>query len=187
MNEEHIYFAQAGGKTGPVKIGFSWNPAQRLAALQTGNHLPIEIVASFRCENAQSAETAIHRYLGDLRMEGEWFKHDVRITELIEAFRDSETNMGFGRSHLDQIPGCCVDGNAWAVLWSHSQGRAHLEPLAETLLIGRSVLLAGRGEPNDYMLIAICPTGDEANEFARAIEPRLRAARFVRQLKKGWR
>lgn len=63
------------------KIGHSNDPAQRLQALKTGLPCAIECVHIIPCEDAYSAELALHGLYAQKRVQGEWFAlsdEDVR-------------------------------------------------------------------------------------------------------------
>lgn len=68
----YVYVAQSAH--GHVKIGFSNNPAARLASLQTGSPFPISIVwQEFAGDRAFDIEQQAHAILAPHRMAGEWF------------------------------------------------------------------------------------------------------------------
>ena len=169
---ESVYFIQAGGETGPIKIGNSSNVDKRMDSLRTGNHLPLTLLGAFPCHRAATVERELHAALDDLRLEGEWFAFSTRIMDIIDAFA--------GEASID-APGCSVDPRSWVVEWSDRQGFIHVQTLAEHLTASRFALLHGR-LPNDYTLVGILDTRDEAHAFARDIEPKLRARRLVCKL-----
>lgn len=69
LPNERVYFI--GGDTGPVKIGITTNPGQRVEHLRTGSPFPIRLLATIRA--GRSLERAYHRYFEHCRLEGEWF------------------------------------------------------------------------------------------------------------------
>lgn len=75
-----LYFIQAGGPGGPIKVGHSRDVNKRLSQLQTGNHLPLQVVAAMPFEDAAERENNLHWLLSDYRIEGEWFS----VSELIK-------------------------------------------------------------------------------------------------------
>lgn len=81
-----VYFIQAGSN-GPIKIGYSSNVAKRIETLQTGNAISLRLLASFSHPQAPNIERTLHEMFGDLRMEGEWFRYDARIVNLIDMWR----------------------------------------------------------------------------------------------------
>lgn len=68
-----VYVLQAGAA---VKIGVAVNIGARLAALQSGNPLPIAIVGRRKFSSSTDAlfaERELHRRFADQRAAGEWF------------------------------------------------------------------------------------------------------------------
>lgn len=68
-----------GMRNGPCKVGISDNPGARLGALQTG--CPFELVLFGHREfpsraHARALEVAIHDFLAEHRVSGEWFDID---------------------------------------------------------------------------------------------------------------
>lgn len=83
-----VYLLRAGNA---VKIGIAVNIGARLAALQSGNPLPIEIVGRRRFPNtlaALEAERSLHKRFCDQRAQGEWFRIST------EAATDALNNLG---------------------------------------------------------------------------------------------
>ena len=78
-----LYFIQAGGAAGPVKIGHSRNVAKRLEQLQTGNPAPLRLVAACPLEDAAERERDLHWFLSDDRLEGEWFAASELLRNII--------------------------------------------------------------------------------------------------------
>lgn len=58
---------------GECKIGQSINPPKRARAIGTKMPVPVELVGSFPCEDAISAEKALHDAFASRRLNGEWF------------------------------------------------------------------------------------------------------------------
>lgn len=79
-----IYFIKPVGVAGPVKIGFSLKPDQRLRGLQAGSPLALEIVALM--PGTLREEWRVHEDLSDSHSHGEWFRNCRRIEFLIETF-----------------------------------------------------------------------------------------------------
>lgn len=73
----------------PIKIGFSLiDPTLRILGLQTGNPYRLSLLASFRA--TLSAERAIHRDFARWRLEGEWFRRNDRLLDLIHNVQGPE-------------------------------------------------------------------------------------------------
>jgi len=191
----YVYFIQAGDENGPVKVGFSADPAKRVTELQTGNHLKLTLVASIPCLNAPSGEELLHEHLDlhDVRLLGEWFEcgdkmraliraaktlarfHDEKIATFDDVITRSRATSAFSGLTVDGlIPDC------WVAEWSHRQGAGHVDKLLTSLSMAWTVLLGGGGHPTDYVILGFFPTSHEANEFLNSVEPHLRAMRLLR-------
>lgn len=72
------YFMQSDGG-GPIKIGSSANPTERLRSIQTGHHSEIKLIAHID----QDIEKRLHREFKDLRLRGEWFRPEKRLVDWI--------------------------------------------------------------------------------------------------------
>lgn len=55
------------------KIGIANDVKSRLAQLSTGNPFPLEVLAVYGFENAESVERALHQRFANTRARGEWF------------------------------------------------------------------------------------------------------------------
>jgi hypothetical protein len=85
LHQMKIYLIQSGG-TGPVKIGLTTNPAKRVAQLQTGNPMPLKLVAQIAGD--RSVEGHLHRAFGRFHLTGEWFNPAPEIFAAFEAARE---------------------------------------------------------------------------------------------------
>jgi len=65
-----IYFIQCG-KNGPIKIGQSENPVQRMATLQIGNHEKLEMLWQYSGD--RYSEQFIHEKFSEHHIRGEWY------------------------------------------------------------------------------------------------------------------
>jgi hypothetical protein len=74
-----VYFIQAGG--GDIKIGFSDNPAKRLAQLQTGQPQRLRLLATIPGDARRERE--IHARFARHRRQGEWFAPAPEILRFI--------------------------------------------------------------------------------------------------------
>ena len=87
----HIYVI-AYSKDGPVKIGYSNNPPQRLKQLQTGSSKSLKLCGSLGLKNedlARSIEKIILHYLkeNDFLAHGEWYNVSVNSAlKILELF-----------------------------------------------------------------------------------------------------
>jgi hypothetical protein len=98
-NGQHFVYVVAtvseqGALVGPIKIGISRCPDQRVWYLQTSNPRPLRNAFQFPVSDKDMAlwvEKRSHRVLADARMEGEWFNHHPArgiavVTIAIEEF-----------------------------------------------------------------------------------------------------
>jgi hypothetical protein len=67
---DFIYFIQSG-TSGPVKIGLSKTPVQRVSKLQTGN--PRELILRHVIPGDRGVESELHDRFKPARIRGEWF------------------------------------------------------------------------------------------------------------------
>lgn len=77
-----VYFIQAG-ISGPIKIGVTGNPLQRLGQLQTGNAENLRILAIH--PGTVGLERALHRYFAPYQLKNEWFDPCEELLDLIES------------------------------------------------------------------------------------------------------
>lgn len=66
---------------GPYKIGVAIDPASRLIALQTANHVKLVLHHSVETDLAYEIESACHGFLREDRLNGEWFCSDFPVIE----------------------------------------------------------------------------------------------------------
>ncbi len=74
-----VYFVRIGKH---VKIGFTTNLDQRLKSFATSTPGPIDVLASFA--GGRQEEARLHSSLAELRMRGEFFHFDHRISGFID-------------------------------------------------------------------------------------------------------
>lgn len=83
----YIYFIRATG-TNKVKIGYSISPRWRLATLQTGSPLPLEIIGL--CSGSLETEARFHSVYAEYHSHGEWFDlPDDAIAAIREDYKTS--------------------------------------------------------------------------------------------------
>lgn len=78
-----IYFAQMHGPGHPIKIGSSFNPAERIKNFSAW--APYDVDVRLCIEGPRAAEKVLHELFDAERFRGEWFAPSVRILEFIEA------------------------------------------------------------------------------------------------------
>lgn len=77
-----IYFVQAGGDGGLVKIGFASNLTGRLASMRTDSSVPLAVLGSHA--GTMADEKAIHRLFSEHRHRGEWFRPAPAILDYVQ-------------------------------------------------------------------------------------------------------
>lgn len=85
----YVYFIQAG-TDGPIKIGVTWNIAQRLRMLQYGTPNELHHIGDTRCQDSQAArklERALHEQLKAAHMRGEWFEPTSEVRAVVPRTR----------------------------------------------------------------------------------------------------
>jgi hypothetical protein len=78
-----IYAIQAGGARGPIKIGVTDNPAERLKTLQQGNHLELHGIAAWW--DFRFVEKSLHEQFASARIRGEWFRPVPELVDTVVA------------------------------------------------------------------------------------------------------
>lgn len=81
-----LYAFQAG-PGGPIKIGISRNPKQRLATLQRATAETLIPRAAWR--GFPFEEKQIHAEYADARLRGEWFEPVPDLLKLVDAYGDN--------------------------------------------------------------------------------------------------
>lgn len=85
----YIYFLAAPG-TGKVKIGWAVNPKHRLACLQTGSPVPLEMLRIM--PGVRLDEGRLHARFASARTTGEWFN----LVPELEAYIGSLSRKPWG-------------------------------------------------------------------------------------------
>lgn len=71
---QYVYLVQSGDDY--FKIGIANDPKSRLAQLQTGNPIKLQLVSCYAFEDATPVEKALHQKYSEFRVNGEWFTFD---------------------------------------------------------------------------------------------------------------
>lgn len=79
------YLIQAGDE-GPIKIGFSRDPHERLIALQTSHPEQLYLRASIA--GPASNEAVLHAFYSREHLRGEWFRPSPRLLAFISHLQD---------------------------------------------------------------------------------------------------
>lgn len=78
-----VYFA--GGEEGPVKIGSTVDPENRMMHLQCGSPVKLRLLAAI--PGGPALERAFHKALAHHRLHGEWFERGEIIKSEIRHWR----------------------------------------------------------------------------------------------------
>lgn len=89
LPSRYVYFIQAG-EDGPIKIGSAKKPGERLATMQTGNHVELRLIG-FAPVPAES-ETGLHLRFAKHNIRGEWFHPHPDVLAVVEFWRNIERN-----------------------------------------------------------------------------------------------
>lgn len=82
MKKGTIYFIECPALNA-VKIGYTTNIKARLSAIQTGNPLPVRVLATFPGTRRQ--ERLIQKALKEFQLMREWFILNDTVKEIIKA------------------------------------------------------------------------------------------------------
>lgn len=82
MRDYHLYAMRPVGVRGPVKIGISGSPEDRLMSLALWSPTELELV--FRVRGTHKTERAIHAVLKEFRRHNEWFDWSPQLQDLID-------------------------------------------------------------------------------------------------------
>jgi hypothetical protein len=75
-------------EAGHHKIGIAINPSKRLKGIKTSCPFPVEILKTWKSENAVAVEQAIHRRFAEHRLNGEWFKLPDNVLTTLTKIED---------------------------------------------------------------------------------------------------
>lgn len=81
MTQKYIYFLRPIGMDGPIKIGCSVTPAQRLRSVEIWSPLKLEIIAS--APGIMRHENFLHHKFAANRLHGEWFTPSPALLGII--------------------------------------------------------------------------------------------------------
>lgn len=85
MSETLIYFLRPVGMVGPIKIGSSWKPVDRMRTFMAWAPFPLEIIAT--TEGDSKMERIVHNCFADAHSHCEWFRPVPRLLKAIEDIR----------------------------------------------------------------------------------------------------
>jgi hypothetical protein len=100
-----VYFMQAGGAGGPIKVGHAKTPRvlrSRLCSIRVGNHLEVALLGVRFDLPDMKAEFRLKAKLADSRIRGEWFNPTSEVMAEVaqaEALRTFGPRVRTGKSH----------------------------------------------------------------------------------------
>jgi hypothetical protein len=88
MMKEYIYFIKPVGQLGPVKIGTSWKPFDRLSQVMVWSPIPLEV--ELVIEGGEELERNIQDCFADCHSHSEWFFPHERLRVAIDRMKGGE-------------------------------------------------------------------------------------------------
>lgn len=188
-----VYFIQAGDD-GPIKIGFSGDPAKRLSSLQTANPQPLRLIGVL--PGGKDVEATMHSAFSSHRLRGEWFNPDPSILGLLDQLTAAHAYEAhdFILSATERVR-ALLKGGAAAVHLSTLYGSASelhgllksvqpqpASPADDPWKQPFSEFLGSRGEPITTAGLLELMTGTPEVQQSRASQ--MRAATILKDL--GW-
>jgi hypothetical protein len=99
-----IYFIQAGGPSGAIKIGYTArDPQARLADLQTGCPHLLALLGS--APGTMVEERKIHERFTSLRLQGEWFSATLELLAFVDGVQWAGRNVPLPDPEPERPPG----------------------------------------------------------------------------------
>ena len=87
-----VYFFKPVGMDGPIKIGFTKDPAARLRSVNSWVPWKLEMVASI--PGTLKMELRLHALLQAYRMRGEWFAGSPEVLAVVDAINAGTLDVG---------------------------------------------------------------------------------------------
>lgn len=85
-DSRHVYFIQAGGRRGPVKIGITKNLPRRLTVLQSANARKLRVICVVAA-GGRDLEESLHLRFSRSRLAGEWFSYQGQVADYLKTIR----------------------------------------------------------------------------------------------------
>jgi hypothetical protein len=104
-----VYFIRRADGEGPVKIGYSWSPPERLKTLMTWAPYPLEVVATI--EGGHLLERRFHNLFRDDHSHREWFRPSARLDAVI-------AEVAAGVFDIETLPPPKMVGSLVRTCWS---------------------------------------------------------------------
>jgi len=83
-----VYFARCVGTVGPIKIGCSINPEERIKTLSVWAPFPVELILTV--PGGYSLEHRVHSHFADLHSHREWFRAEPKLISAIDRLLAGE-------------------------------------------------------------------------------------------------
>lgn len=166
----YVYFIKPVELPGPIKIGCSALPEQRLYSLATWSPFPLEIIVTI--PGRQCLEKNIHECFADLHLHREWFKAAARLTNAIDRLKAGDP---VERAiDLNNRVGSIRTGRCGGAAWS-AQTRQKMSVLHRVRFALKRIGI------NNYrcMPAAICDVVDASEKRMLTAEERDRLDAFV--------
>lgn len=117
ISRPRVYFVRPIGQEGPVKIGFSEIPHDRLVALRSWSPVPLEMIAEL--PGGQELERRFHALFKADALHGEWFAYSDGLGRVIAEVQA-------GTFDVTTLPApICLNANAKGKKWSPEARLAH--------------------------------------------------------------
>lgn len=101
-NPPFVYFIQQGN-SGPIKIGFTRdNLYARFKRLQTGNHLPLKLLAIIDGADIKT-EISHHSRFSPFRLNGEWFAPTEELLKFINEIKNRPCKLELERIYKEYL------------------------------------------------------------------------------------
>lgn len=88
-----LYFIRPVGQDGPIKIGVTLNPEQRLTYHRKHSPLPLEYAGRVLLDGAAATERELHRRFSAYRLHHDWFaaspELEAQIAALCTEYREA--------------------------------------------------------------------------------------------------
>ena len=101
-NPPFVYFIQQGN-SGPIKIGFTRdNLYARVKRLQTGNPLPLKLLAIIDGSDIKT-EVSLHSRFSSCRLNGEWFAPTEELLNFINEIKNRPCKVELERIYKEYL------------------------------------------------------------------------------------
>lgn len=101
-NPPFVYFIQQGN-SGPIKIGYTRDDLySRLKRLQTGNPLPLKVLAIIDGATTRT-EISLHSRFSSCRLNGEWFAPTDELLKFIHEIRSRSHKLELERIYKEYL------------------------------------------------------------------------------------